>query len=71
MIEIDEKNLIDLLERKKEHIGGSWVGGIINLGSAFSFGVTLFTANISIQWLKCVLIIVLLINIVAAIFSLI
>ena len=71
MIEIDEKNLIDLLERKKEHIGGSWVGGIINLGSAFSFGVTLFTANISIQWLKSVLIIVLLINIVAAIFSLI
>ena len=71
MIEIDEKNLVDLLERKKEHIGGSWIGGIINLGSAVSFGITLFTANISIQWLKTVLIIVLVINIGAAFLSLI
>lgn len=71
MIEIDEKNLMDLLERKKEHIGGSWIGGIINFGSAVSFGITLFTANISIQWLKTVLIIVLVINIGAAFLSLI
>ena len=71
MIEIDEKNLLDLLERKKEHIGASWIGAIINLGSAVSFGVTLFTAKITIQWLKSLLFIVLLINFAAAIYLLI
>jgi len=46
------------------------VAGILNICSALSFGITLFTANISYQWVKYLLGIAFLVNLLAALFIL-
>lgn len=45
-LEIESDSLHDLLQGKKEKIGGSYISGIVNIIGGLSFGVTLHSANI-------------------------
>lgn len=51
-LDIDDNNLHNLLQEKKDHIGGSWINEIVNIGGGLSFIVTLYSAYISSLWVK-------------------
>lgn len=52
-LDIDDNSLHDLLLSKKEHIGGSWINGIVNFISGISFAVTTYSANIPSNLISC------------------
>lgn len=54
-LDIDDNNLHNLLQEKKDHIGGSWINEIVNIGGGLSFVVTLYSSNISSHWIKFIL----------------
>ncbi len=45
-LDIEDNSLHDLLLSKKEHIGGSWINGIVNVISGISLAVTIYSAKI-------------------------
>lgn len=57
-LDIDDNSLHDMLQGKKDYIGGSWINGIVNVVGGMSFAVTLYSAKISSLWINLFLYIV-------------
>ncbi len=57
-LDIDENSLHDMLQSKKEYIGGSWINGIVNVVGGMSFAVTIYSAKIPLFWINLFLCIV-------------
>ena len=57
-LDIDDNSLHDMLQGKKDYIGGSWINGIVNIVGGMSFAVTLYSAKISFFWINLFLYIV-------------
>lgn len=57
-LDIDDKSLHDMLQGKKDYIGGSWINGIVNVVGGMSFIVTIYSAKISLFWVNLFLYIV-------------
>jgi uncharacterized membrane protein len=57
-LDIDDKSLHDMLQGKKDYIGGSWINGIANVVGGMSFAITLYSAKISSFWINLFLYIV-------------
>lgn len=47
-LEIDENSLHDMLQSKKDYIGGSWISGIVNVAGGMSFVVTIYSAKVPV-----------------------
>lgn len=54
-LDIDDNNLHDMLQGKKDYIGGSWINGIVNIVAGISFTVTIYSAKISLLWINILL----------------
>lgn len=57
-LDIDDNSLHDLLQGKKNDIGGSWINGIVNIVAGISFVVTIYSSNFPAFWLNFVLYVV-------------
>lgn len=57
-LDIDDNSLHDMLQSKRDYIGGSWINGIINIVGGMSFTVTIYSAKISSFWINLFLYIV-------------
>lgn len=51
-LDIDDKSLHDMLQEKKNYIGGSWIDGIVNIGGGVSLIITIYSAKISLFWIE-------------------
>lgn len=51
-LDIDENSLHEMLQGKKDYIGGSWISGIVNVVGGMSFIVTIYSANVSLVWIN-------------------
>lgn len=51
-LDIDENSLHDMLQSKKDYIGGSWISGIVNIVGGMSFVVTIYSAKVSLVWIN-------------------
>ncbi len=51
-LDIDDNSLHDMLQGKKDYIGGSWINGIVNVVAGISFAITLYSARISSFWIN-------------------
>lgn len=47
-LDIDSNSLHDMLQGKKDYIGGSWINGIVYIIEGLSFVITIYSAKISI-----------------------
>jgi len=54
-LDIDDNSLHDLLQSKKEYIGGSWINGIVNVIGGISLAVTIYSAKIPLLLLSILL----------------
>lgn len=57
-LDIDDNSLHDMLQGKKDYIGGSWINGVINIVGGMSFIITIYSAKISLLWIKLLLYVV-------------
>lgn len=57
-LDIDDNSLHDMLQGRKDYIGGSWINGIVNMVGGMAFAVTIYSAKISSFWINLFLYIV-------------
>lgn len=57
-LDIDDNSLHDMLQGKKDYIGGSWINGIVNVIGGISFAITIYSAKISVIWINILLYII-------------
>lgn len=51
-LDIDDTSLHDLLQSKKNDIGGSWINGLVNGVTGISLVIGIYSAKISIFWIE-------------------
>ena len=57
-LDIDDNSLHDLLQGKKNDIGGSWINGLVNIVAGISLVIAIYSAKFSIFWISFFLYIV-------------
>lgn len=51
-LDIEDSSLRELLQKRKEYIGGSWVGSVGNIIAGISLALTVYSSNFPSTWVN-------------------